>query len=94
MASWRRSPVLAAVPLWMSFGRAAALGEPELCYVLDGLLFLYGIILTALYCRLKMRTFKKHAKGNANCKQSSQEGIYTDLTPHAQDTYAIIDTVK
>ncbi|XP_009890376.1 PREDICTED: NADH dehydrogenase [ubiquinone] iron-sulfur protein 2, mitochondrial, partial [Charadrius vociferus] len=30
-----------------------ALMEPELCYVLDAILFLYGIVLTVLYCRLK-----------------------------------------
>ncbi|KAF7207356.1 Fc fragment of IgE receptor Ig [Nothobranchius furzeri] len=54
MAVWGRAPLLAAVPLWMCFGRAAALSEPEICYVLDGILFLYGIILTALYCRVKI----------------------------------------
>uniref|UniRef100_A0A8C9G7J5 Uncharacterized protein n=1 Tax=Pavo cristatus TaxID=9049 RepID=A0A8C9G7J5_PAVCR len=31
-----------------------ALAEPELCYVLDAILFLYGIVLTILYCRLKV----------------------------------------
>lgn len=30
--------------------------EPELCYVLDAVLFLYGIVLTVLYCRLKVGT--------------------------------------
>ncbi|MEQ2217507.1 hypothetical protein XENOCAPTIV_012625, partial [Xenoophorus captivus] len=54
MRAWGGSRLLVAVPLWMCFGRAAAaLSEPEICYVLDGILFLYGIILTALYCRLK-----------------------------------------
>ncbi|XP_068394430.1 high affinity immunoglobulin epsilon receptor subunit gamma isoform X2 [Eschrichtius robustus] len=33
--------------------QAAGLGEPQLCYILDAILFLYGIILTLLYCRLK-----------------------------------------
>ncbi|XP_019718824.1 high affinity immunoglobulin epsilon receptor subunit gamma isoform X2 [Hippocampus comes] len=90
MALWHRSSLLAAVPLWMTFGRAA-LAEPEICYLLDGILFLYGIILTALYCRLKIRTAKE---GKADGKQSASEGIYTGLTPHVQDTYAIIDTKK
>uniref|UniRef100_A0A8C4IJ77 Uncharacterized protein n=1 Tax=Dicentrarchus labrax TaxID=13489 RepID=A0A8C4IJ77_DICLA len=27
---------------------------PQICYILDGILFLYGIILTALYCRIKV----------------------------------------
>lgn len=34
---------------------SAALGEPQLCYILDAILFLYGIVLTLLYCRLKVR---------------------------------------
>nr|XP_057921588.1 high affinity immunoglobulin epsilon receptor subunit gamma [Doryrhamphus excisus] len=88
MASWGRSLLLAAIPLWMTLGRADALAEPEICYVLDGILLLYGIILTALYCRLKIRSAKKSVKGNE--KQAVEEGIYTGLTPHVQDTYATI----
>ncbi|CAF91410.1 unnamed protein product, partial [Tetraodon nigroviridis] len=33
---------------------SAAVTEPQICYILDGILFLYGIILSALYCRLKV----------------------------------------
>ncbi|KAM7377586.1 hypothetical protein PAMA_014068 [Pampus argenteus] len=54
MAVRGRSPLLAAILLWMCFGRTEALTEPEICYVLDGILFCYGIILTALYCRIKV----------------------------------------
>uniref|UniRef100_A0A0A6YVS1 Fc receptor, IgE, high affinity I, gamma polypeptide n=1 Tax=Mus musculus TaxID=10090 RepID=A0A0A6YVS1_MOUSE len=38
--------------------QAAALGEPQLCYILDAVLFLYGIVLTLLYCRLKIQVRK------------------------------------
>ena len=41
----------AVIVFWLS---SAAFAEPEICYVLDGILFLYGIILTALYCRIKV----------------------------------------
>lgn len=34
---------------------SAALAEPQLCYILDSILFVYGIVLTVLYCRLKVR---------------------------------------
>uniref|UniRef100_A0A8U7NXT0 Uncharacterized protein n=1 Tax=Corvus moneduloides TaxID=1196302 RepID=A0A8U7NXT0_CORMO len=34
---------------------AGALVEPEICYVLDAILFLYSLILTGLYCRLRVR---------------------------------------
>ncbi|CAB1428478.1 unnamed protein product [Pleuronectes platessa] len=91
MAVWGRSTLLVAFPLWMCFGRAAAsLPEPYICYVLDGILFLYGLILTALYCKIK---FTKPA-GPAKGKQNVEEGIYTGLTPHAQDTYETIGMKK
>ncbi|XP_059210892.1 high affinity immunoglobulin epsilon receptor subunit gamma isoform X2 [Centropristis striata] len=93
MAVWGRSPLLVLIPLWMSFGTAAGLEEPEICYVLDGILFLYGIILTALYCRIKIINAKQAGAANANGKQKD-ESIYTDLTPHAQDTYETIGMKK
>ncbi|XP_020501295.1 high affinity immunoglobulin epsilon receptor subunit gamma [Labrus bergylta] len=100
MAFWGRSPLLLAVPLWMSFGGvAAALSDPEVCYILDGILFLYGIILTALYCKIKIQQTReaeamaetKKAKGK---KKIPEESIYTGLTPHAADTYETIGTKK
>ncbi|XP_049923045.1 high affinity immunoglobulin epsilon receptor subunit gamma [Epinephelus moara] len=94
MAVWGRSPLLVAIPLWMSFGRAAAgLAEPQICYVLDGILFLYGIILTALYCRMKVVNARADAQ-NTKAKKNVEEGIYTGLTPHAQDTYETIGMKK
>ncbi|XP_007555891.1 high affinity immunoglobulin epsilon receptor subunit gamma [Poecilia latipinna] len=88
------SRLLAAVPLWMCFGRAAALSEPEICYVLDGILFLYGIILTALYCRVKIYNAREASGGKGKSKQNVEEGIYTGLTPHKQDTYETIGMKK
>ncbi|XP_073331037.1 high affinity immunoglobulin epsilon receptor subunit gamma [Pagrus major] len=82
--------------LWVNFGSAAAFAEPEICYVLDGILFLYGIILTALYCRIKVYNAKEAQveAGKVKAKQSAEEGIYTGLTPHAQDTYETIGMKK
>ncbi|XP_071334140.1 high affinity immunoglobulin epsilon receptor subunit gamma isoform X2 [Trachinotus anak] len=94
MAVSGRSPLLVAIPLWMCFGRAAALAEPQICYVLDGILFLYGIILTALYCRIKIQNSKEAEGGKGKPKQNDEEGIYTGLTPHAQDTYETIGMKK
>ncbi|KAM6949575.1 high affinity immunoglobulin epsilon receptor subunit gamma [Aplochiton taeniatus] len=73
-----RGLYLSALPLWMSFGSVEAYGEPVVCYILDSILFLYGLVLTILYCRLK----------------KAEEGIYTGLTPHAQDTYETIGQKK
>ncbi|XP_071386105.1 high affinity immunoglobulin epsilon receptor subunit gamma isoform X1 [Centroberyx affinis] len=91
---WGRSPLLLAVPLWMSFGSVAALAEPQICYVLDGILFLYGIILTALYCRLKLCNATEAETGTEKPKAKAEEGIYTGLTPHTTDTYETIGLKK
>ncbi|KAM9401381.1 high affinity immunoglobulin epsilon receptor subunit gamma-like isoform 2-T2 [Salvelinus alpinus] len=86
-----RFPVLSALPLWMSFGSATALGESQICYILDAILFLYGIILTVLYCRLKMVP----VTGAGTEKPAKpEEGIYTGLTPRAADTYETIGQKK
>ncbi|KAL6118814.1 high affinity immunoglobulin epsilon receptor subunit gamma [Pungitius pungitius] len=95
MTGGGRSPLLLVISLWISFGRASAtLTEPEICYVLDGILFLYGIILTALYCRIKIINANAAAAENTKGKQTGDEGIYTGLTPRAQDTYETIGTKK
>ncbi|XP_031647842.1 high affinity immunoglobulin epsilon receptor subunit gamma-like isoform X2 [Oncorhynchus kisutch] len=69
----------------------AALGESQICYILDGILFLYGIILTVLYCRLKMVPV---TGAGTEKPPKAEEGIYTGLTPHAADTYETIGQKK
>ncbi|XP_029931444.1 high affinity immunoglobulin epsilon receptor subunit gamma [Myripristis murdjan] len=89
---WGRSPLLTAFPLWMCWGSVAAFGEPQICYVLDGILFLYGVVLTALYCRLKLCNAREEKE--AKTKSMPEEGIYKDLMPHTQDTYETIGMKK
>ncbi|XP_020359770.1 high affinity immunoglobulin epsilon receptor subunit gamma-like isoform X1 [Oncorhynchus kisutch] len=73
----------------------AALGESQICYILDGILFLYGIILTVLYCRLKFFPQMVPVTGAGTEKPpKAEEGIYTGLTPHAADTYETIGQKK
>ncbi|XP_069797273.1 high affinity immunoglobulin epsilon receptor subunit gamma-like [Narcine bancroftii] len=62
---------------------AAGLQEPEICYVLDAILFVYGTVLTALYCRLKILERKK-SKPSANVSnyeqmQKENADIYEEL---------------
>ncbi|XP_072524466.1 Fc receptor, IgE, high affinity I, gamma polypeptide like isoform X2 [Salminus brasiliensis] len=75
--------------LLLNVGSAAAVESGGLCYILDGILVIYGIILTVLYCRLRMRG------GNASAPEEKQgEGIYQGLKPHAQDTYETLNVKK
>ncbi|CAL8376917.1 unnamed protein product [Boreogadus saida] len=75
----------------MHFCRVAALTEPEVCYLLDGILFFYGIILTVLYFRIRRQQMSRPPiKG----KKPAEEGVYTGLASHTQDTYETVGMKK
>ncbi|XP_022534615.2 Fc receptor, IgE, high affinity I, gamma polypeptide like [Astyanax mexicanus] len=75
--------------LLLNVGSAAALESGGLCYILDGILVIYGIILTILYCRLRLR------RNTGDAPEEKQgEGIYQGLKPHAQDTYETLNMKK
>ncbi|XP_056156307.1 high affinity immunoglobulin epsilon receptor subunit gamma [Lampris incognitus] len=88
---WDRGMLLSTVCLWMSFGNAAAMPDSHICYILDGILFVYGIILTAMYCRLTVFNAKQK---KAEAIKPTEESIYTGLSPHPQDTYETIGQKK
>ncbi|XP_004613953.1 high affinity immunoglobulin epsilon receptor subunit gamma [Sorex araneus] len=71
--------------------RAEALAEPQLCYILDAILFLYGLVLTLLYCRLKIQV-RKAAAPTSSFEKS--EGIYTGLNTQNQETYETLKHEK
>uniref|UniRef100_A0A3Q0RWF3 Fc receptor, IgE, high affinity I, gamma polypeptide like n=1 Tax=Amphilophus citrinellus TaxID=61819 RepID=A0A3Q0RWF3_AMPCI len=50
----------------------------DICFILDGILILYGIILTVLYCRLRVR----------------QTGTHTHRHDEHTDTYETIKMDK
>ncbi|TNM93499.1 high affinity immunoglobulin epsilon receptor subunit gamma [Takifugu rubripes] len=81
-----------AILLFLNFGTAAAITDPQICYILDGILFLYGIILSALYCRIKILNAKV-AKAE-KLKAKADERIYMGLAPHEQSTYETIGQKK
>ncbi|XP_061587023.1 high affinity immunoglobulin epsilon receptor subunit gamma-like isoform X1 [Cololabis saira] len=61
----------------MSF--SDTIGSMYICYILDGILILYGIILTILYCRLKMGPTYKTAGSHE--KRPAEGGIYAVRLP-------------
>ncbi|XP_026877556.2 Fc receptor, IgE, high affinity I, gamma polypeptide like isoform X1 [Electrophorus electricus] len=67
----------------------SAAAQAEVCYILDGILVIYGIVLTILYCRLRIRS-RNSEKG----AEAKDEGIYQGLKPHASDTYETLQTMK
>ncbi|XP_007426177.1 high affinity immunoglobulin epsilon receptor subunit gamma isoform X1 [Python bivittatus] len=76
-------------------GVAEALEEPQLCYILDGILFLYGIALTFLYCRLKFQHRKKaDSAAAASPIYEKVEGVYTGLDVQQMQTYTPLGASK
>ncbi|KAB5535766.1 hypothetical protein PHYPO_G00121720 [Pangasianodon hypophthalmus] len=72
--------------LLLNFGAAEA--ADGVCYVLDGILVVYGIILTILYCRLRMQS------GNKETNEENPDGIYQGLKHRNQDTYETLHVKK
>ncbi|KAJ1080822.1 hypothetical protein NDU88_001011 [Pleurodeles waltl] len=79
-----RLPALAV--LLAALGPAEALKEPEICYILDAVLFIYGIVLTVLYCHLKMKMRKQQQQ----LKQGAQRAIYEPLQSDNKQIYSEI----
>ncbi|XP_078119501.1 Fc receptor, IgE, high affinity I, gamma polypeptide like isoform X1 [Sander vitreus] len=52
-----------------------AIREMNICFILDGILIVYGVILTVLYCRLRMGPANK-TLANPPEKQPTEGGIY------------------
>ncbi|XP_071348478.1 Fc receptor, IgE, high affinity I, gamma polypeptide like [Trachinotus anak] len=77
----------------VSAAHPEATGDMNICFILDGILILYGIILTALYCRLRMHSAPKAPASNPQ-KQPAEGGIYAGLYAPSNDTYETIRTDK
>nr|XP_040027842.1 Fc receptor, IgE, high affinity I, gamma polypeptide like [Gasterosteus aculeatus aculeatus] len=81
------------MPTTRRFPAAVVAGDMDVCFILDGVLILYGIVLTVLYCRLRMTpTNKKPAK--APQKQTDEGGIYEGLAVQSTDVYETIKMDK
>uniref|UniRef100_A0A3Q2CG11 Fc receptor gamma-chain n=1 Tax=Cyprinodon variegatus TaxID=28743 RepID=A0A3Q2CG11_CYPVA len=61
-------------------------GDMVVCYILDGVLILYGIILTILYCRLRVR--------RENALKFGSDFTPSGLTSKTSDTYETINMSK
>ncbi|XP_017574334.1 high affinity immunoglobulin epsilon receptor subunit gamma [Pygocentrus nattereri] len=84
--------VFSLLPLWMNFGSVAAYDESKICYILDAILFIYGVILTVLYCRMKL--MNENRKISSHAKKDAAEGVYEGLATRSEDTYETIQMNK
>uniref|UniRef100_UPI00398EC92F T-cell surface glycoprotein CD3 zeta chain n=1 Tax=Pristiophorus japonicus TaxID=55135 RepID=UPI00398EC92F len=63
------------------------LNDPKLCYILDGILFVYGIIITALYLKLRLTKVKSKPE-DSPADQPNIDDQYQLLQKKNQDEYA------
>ncbi|XP_050186271.1 high affinity immunoglobulin epsilon receptor subunit gamma [Myiozetetes cayanensis] len=73
----------ASSPCWGPTLAAGGLVEPQICYVLDAVLFLYSLVLTGLYCRLRFQA----RRARRAIEQKKEEAIYAGLSSGNQETY-------
>ncbi|XP_074974133.1 T-cell surface glycoprotein CD3 zeta chain isoform X4 [Caretta caretta] len=64
------------------------LTDPRLCYILDGILFIYAVIITALFLKAKF--------SNAPESQAlpDQNDVYNKLSRTTRDDYDVLGTKK
>uniref|UniRef100_A0A672K696 Fc receptor, IgE, high affinity I, gamma polypeptide like n=1 Tax=Sinocyclocheilus grahami TaxID=75366 RepID=A0A672K696_SINGR len=71
--------------LLLNAGRVAAQQDANVCYILDAILVVYGIVLTVLYCRLKITL--KSSLSSFSC-------LFQDLGRQDKDTYDTLHPEK
>lgn len=60
--------------------------DPKLCYLLDGILFIYGVIVTALYLREKFGR-----SGDAAAFLQDPNQLYNELNLGRREEYDVLD---
>ncbi|EPY73830.1 hypothetical protein CB1_002523012 [Camelus ferus] len=60
--------------------------DPKLCYLLDGILFIYGVVITALFLRAKFS-----GSADVAAYQQGQNQVYNELNLGRREEYAILD---
>ncbi|KAM4604737.1 Fc receptor, IgE, high affinity I, gamma polypeptide like isoform 2-T2 [Polymixia lowei] len=86
---------LVVVFLMINLTCAEALDDMYICFILDGILIIYGVVLTVLYCRLKIKPVNTDpGVSPEKQKQASEGGIYAGLGPRHVDTYETIKVDK
>uniref|UniRef100_A0A8C6R5N8 T-cell surface glycoprotein CD3 zeta chain n=1 Tax=Nannospalax galili TaxID=1026970 RepID=A0A8C6R5N8_NANGA len=75
-----------SLPVGFEGAQSFGLLDPKLCYLLDGILFIYGVIVTALFLRAK---FSRSA--DAAAYQQGPNQLYNELNLGRREEYDVLD---
>ncbi|XP_026365241.2 T-cell surface glycoprotein CD3 zeta chain isoform X1 [Ursus americanus] len=86
--TWKVLVIMALLQAQLPVTGAQSYGlvDPKLCYLLDGLLLIYGIIITALFLRAKF--------GRSAASPEDQQGpnqLYNELNLRGREEYEVLD---
>ncbi|NXC32178.1 CD3Z protein, partial [Campylorhamphus procurvoides] len=84
---WRRMAALAVLQAQLpAAGAVSVLGltDPRLCYILDGFLFMYAVIITALFVKAKL------SQASQPQLPPGQEDLYNKLSRGPRDDYDVL----
>ncbi|XP_051636047.1 T-cell surface glycoprotein CD3 zeta chain isoform X2 [Manacus candei] len=84
---WRRITILATLQAQLPATDATSvlgLTDPRLCYLLDGFLFLYAVVMTALFVKAKLR------QASEPQLRPGQDDTYNKLTRGHRDDYDVL----
>uniref|UniRef100_A0A803VE66 CD247 molecule n=1 Tax=Ficedula albicollis TaxID=59894 RepID=A0A803VE66_FICAL len=84
---WRRIAILATLQAQLPATDAASvlgLTDPRLCYVLDGFLFIYAVVMTALFVKAKL------SQASEPQLQPGQDDVYNKLSRAPRDDYDVL----
>ncbi|XP_053827162.1 T-cell surface glycoprotein CD3 zeta chain [Vidua macroura] len=84
---WRRIAILATLQAQLPATDAASvlgLTDPRLCYMLDGFLFIYAVVMTALFVKAKL------SQASEPQLRPGQDDVYNKLSRTHRDDYDVL----
>ncbi|XP_060626571.2 T-cell surface glycoprotein CD3 zeta chain [Anolis sagrei] len=87
---WKRILIAAILQAWLPITDAGALGlaDPRLCYILDGILLIYAIVITACFVKTKL------SRGHSERTSQNTDTIYNKLSSGRRDEYDSLGVKK
>ncbi|XP_021257764.1 T-cell surface glycoprotein CD3 zeta chain isoform X2 [Numida meleagris] len=88
---WKRIAVFVTLQAWLPLTDAVAvlgLTDPRLCYLLDGFLFIYAVIITALFVKAKL------SQASEPQLLPGQDDVYNKLSRGHRDEYDVLGTTR
>nr|XP_060626571.1 T-cell surface glycoprotein CD3 zeta chain [Anolis sagrei ordinatus] len=82
--------IAAILQAWLPITDADALGlaDPRLCYILDGILLIYAIVITACFVKTKL------SRGRSERTSQNTDTIYNKLSSGRRDEYDSLGVKK